>query len=278
MELITREQVAGMNIHYLFYSLDYFLDSQVKAGIKTIELWPGVPHFFLDSMTYSDCKIIKKKIESRELQVKILTPENCTYQYQFAAKEPELCEKSFKYFSNAIKVAGELGCEIMAINSGWGYLNEDREEAWKRSSNMLSRLSDVASREGIKLAMESLRPEESQLVITLNDAKRMFDEINHPNLKVMIDTIAMGVAGETIQQWFDVFKNDIIHTHFVDGNPYGHLIWGDGKYDQEGFLKILKDNGYKGYLGQEITEFSYFKDPASHDIRNMTSFERFMFK
>lgn len=83
-------------------------------------------------------------------------------------------------------MAGELGCEIMAINSGWGYLNEDREEAWKRSSNMLSRLSDVASREGIKLAMESLRPEESQLVITLNDAKRMFDEINHPNLKVMI--------------------------------------------------------------------------------------------
>lgn len=276
MGLITREQVAGMNIHYLFYSLDYFLDAQVKAGIKTIELWPGVPHFFLDSMTYSDCNIIKKKIQSRGLQVKILTPENCTYQYQFAAKEPELCEKSFKYFSNAIKVAGELECEIMAINSGWGYLNEDREEAWKRSANMLSRLADVASNEGIKLAMESLRPEESQLVITLNDAKRMFDEINHPNFKVMIDTIAIGVAGETIQQWFDVFNNNIIHTHFVDGNPYGHLIWGDGKHDQESFLKTLKDNGYKGYLGQEITEFSYFKDSASHDIRNMKSFERFI--
>lgn len=70
MELITREQVAGMNIHYLFYSLDYFLDSQVKAGIKTIELWPGVPHFFLDSMTYSDCKIIKKKIESRDYKLR----------------------------------------------------------------------------------------------------------------------------------------------------------------------------------------------------------------
>lgn len=55
-KLIKREQIAGMNIHYLFYSLEYFLDAQVKVGIKTIELWPGTPHFFLSYMEYSDCK------------------------------------------------------------------------------------------------------------------------------------------------------------------------------------------------------------------------------
>ena len=27
-KLIDRKQIAGMNIHYLFYSLDYFLDAQ----------------------------------------------------------------------------------------------------------------------------------------------------------------------------------------------------------------------------------------------------------
>ena len=46
-KLINREQLAGMNIHYLFYSLEYFLDAQKEAGFKTIELWPGTPHFFL---------------------------------------------------------------------------------------------------------------------------------------------------------------------------------------------------------------------------------------
>ena len=49
-KLIQREQIAGMNIHYLFYSLEYFLDAQMKAGFKTIELWPGTPHFFLSYM------------------------------------------------------------------------------------------------------------------------------------------------------------------------------------------------------------------------------------
>lgn len=31
-KLINREQLAGMNIHYLFYSLEYFLDAQKPAN------------------------------------------------------------------------------------------------------------------------------------------------------------------------------------------------------------------------------------------------------
>lgn len=42
----------------------------------------------------------------------------------------------------------------------------------------------------------------------------------------MVDTCAMGVANETLEDWFTVFGDDIRHMHFVDGNPYGHLIWG----------------------------------------------------
>ena len=272
MSSIKREQIAAMNIHYLYYSLEYFLDTQAALGVKTIELWPGAPHFFLDSMTYTDCKKVRRAIESRGLQVKVITPENCTYQYQFAAQTPELYEKSFSYFSNAIKAGGELGCEIMAINSGWGYWNEDREEAWKRSAEMLSRLAEEAKREGLLLAMESLRPQESQLVTTLADAKRMHEEVKHPNLKVMIDTTAMGVAGETIDQWFDAFGEEIIHMHFIDGNPYGHLIWGDGNHPLGKWLEVLEKRGYHGYLGQEITDFGYFEDPAAFDKKNMAAF------
>lgn len=118
MAQINRDRIAGMNIHYLYYSLPYFLDAQQKLGVKTIELWAGAPHFFLDSMSYSDCTRVRHEVESRGMQVKILTPENCTYQYQFAAQEPELYEKSFAYFANALKAGEELGIETMAINSG----------------------------------------------------------------------------------------------------------------------------------------------------------------
>ncbi|MGO5025153.1 sugar phosphate isomerase/epimerase family protein [Mediterraneibacter faecis] len=276
MKLINREQIAGMNIHYLFYSLDYFLDKQAELGFKTIELWGGSPHFYLDSMGYQDAKVVRKKIESRGLQVKVFTPENVMYQYQMAAQTPELFEKSFQYFKNGLQVASELGCKIMQTNSGWGYWNEDREEAWKRSREMISKLADEAGRLGICLAMESLRPQESQLVVTLKDAKRMYDEVNSPNLKILIDTTAMSVQGETIDDWFDVFGDEVIHTHFIDSNPYGHLAWGFGNRSLQEYLEALNRHNYQGCLGQELTEFDYYENPGEIDRKNMAAFEPFI--
>lgn len=273
---IRREQIAGMNIHYVNYSLDYFLDAQQRAGFKTIELWCAAPHVWLDHMHYYDAKQIAKKIRNRGLTVQVLTPENCTYPYQFAAKEPEHVERSFGYFSNGIRLAEELGCQYMEVNSGWGYWNEDREEAWKRSRDMLRRLAEYAKEHNITLVMESIRPEESQLVITAKDAKRMLDEVNHPNLKGMVDTCAMGVAKETLEDWFQLLGDDIRHMHFIDGQPYGHLIWGDGSHHLGKFIETLNKYNYQGYLGQEITDGRYYEDPFTHDLRNMRNFERYM--
>ena len=172
-------------------------------------------------------------------------------------------------------MAAELGCDYMEINSGWGYWNEDRDEAWRRSREMLHRLAEVASEMGITLVMETLRPQESQLVVTLADARRMFEEVDHPSLKVMIDTVAMSVSGETIDQWFDVFGDDIRNMHFVDCNPFGHLVWGDGNRNMSEWVSALDRYGYELYLGQEITDGRYLMDPAAADFRNYHNFERY---
>ena len=101
---------------------------------------------WLDHMRYYDAKRDSAENRKPRLAVHKLTPENCTYPYQFAAKEPEHIERSFGYFSNGIRLANELGCEYMEVNSGWGYWNEDKQEAWKRSAAMLHRLAEVAKR------------------------------------------------------------------------------------------------------------------------------------
>lgn len=276
MKLIDREQVAGMNIHYMKYSLDYFLAAQERAGFKTIELWGGIPHVFMDSVDYEDTKAIASKIKAHNLEVKVFTPENCTYQYQFAAAKPWAFKKSKEYFKNGIRIASELGCKIMQCNSGWGYLDETRKDAWDRCVEMLSDLCDFAKEYGIELAMESLRPEESDLVTRLEDAEKMLMDVGRDNLKVLADTTAIGVAGETLEDWFKTFGDKIIHTHFVDGNPYGHLIWGDGSRNMQKDLEVCQKYGYKGCFGQEITDSKYFKDPLSHDIRNIEMFEKYM--
>jgi protein FrlC len=102
--------------------------------------------------------------------------------------------------------------------------------------------------------------------------------VDHPRFKIMIDTCAMGVAGETLQQWFDMFGSEnIIHTHFIDGNPYGHLVWGNGKHHLGEFLKTMYDNGYKGLFSQELTDQSYYTNPFFYDQRNMANLNQYFF-
>ena len=277
MKLLRPDQVSGMNIHYKFYSLEYFLESQMRAGFKTIELWAGSPHFFLSNLEYDDCKKVSKMARERGLTIQVITPENCTVPYQFAAGDPDLYAKSFEYFKKGLDAGEELGCKVMAVHSGRGYLNEDREKGWKRGRDMLARLADYAGTKGITLAMESLRPDETNLATTVDDVKRMLTEINHPNFKAMIDTCPMGVAGETLQQWFDTLgAENIVHMHFIDGTPYGHLIWGDGNHDLKNWLETVNKNGYTGLLSQEITASDYYQKPFEADCRNFKMFEPYM--
>lgn len=275
MSLLKREQIAGMNIHYQKYSLDYFLDCQERLGMESIELWCAVQHVWIDPYTYYDVKAIRKKLDDRGLKPVVLTPENCTMQFQYAA-DGVFFEKSFGFFANGIRMAADLGCPIMECNSGWGYWNENRADAFVRSVEMLSRLADFAEEQGVTLCMESLRPEETQIAVTLAQTKELYDAVHHPRLKLMVDTTAMGVSGETLKDWFDVFGEEIIHMHFVDGNPYGHLVWGDGTHHLGQFLQTCKDYGYTGHFGQEITDGRYYADPLSADIRNLQNFKRYL--
>ena len=64
--------------------------------------------------------------------------------------------------------------------------------------------------------------------------------------------------------------------HFIDGRPYGHLVWGEGLHPLDDFIQTLNDNHYEGYLGQELTEVRYMFDPAEVDKRNMAAYQAFL--
>ena len=226
MKLVSFERLSVLNLHYFQYSLDYFLDRMVDLGIKNVELLGGHQGMWLDPNEYQDPEPILKKLQSRNLHCPVFTPQNCRFGYQFGVKEPELRKKTFGFFSNGIKLAAALGAKYMEANSGWGYWDEPEEEGLKRAIEMHQMLAEVAEQNNITIVAESLRPQESKIGYSLSQMKRLFDGVNHPNFKVMVDLTAMSVAGESIQDWFDVFGTEnIAHAHFQDCNPYGHYIW-----------------------------------------------------
>ena len=197
---IRRSQLVNMNQHYRRFSLDYFLDCQQRLGIRQIELWCGASHFWLDHEGTGDVPALKQKLLDHDVRVVSVTAPSIAYQYQYASQEPELLEYSFRYFSNAIRLAAQLGADRVVVNSGWGYTGEDESTMWNRCRDHLYRLCRVAEAEGILLVMESLRDDESNLVYDLPRAREMYRQIGHPNLKMMVDNIATGDAGGLVQR------------------------------------------------------------------------------
>ena len=276
MPSLRREQLAGMGLHYLFRSFDYFLKTQSELGFKTIEMWAGAPHFLVDDTWHQDCAEARKKVESYGLNVGIFTPECASYQYLICAWDKYAHDRALGYYKQGLHAAGQMGAKYMLTNCCGGDWNEEYERTFERAVNTLQELAPIAADNGVTLAVETVRPEESKVIITLPELKRLIDAVGHPNVKAALDTIAMGVAGESPEEWFRVLGSDIVHTHFVDGRPYGHLVWGDGLYPLDDFIQVLNDNHYEGYLGQEITDGRYYDDPAEADRRNMAAFAPYL--
>lgn len=278
MKYFSKDRLCELNIHYDYYTLDYFLDSMEKLGVRNVELLGGRQGVWIDSAGFADTRPLLRKLRERGLSCPVITPENCCFQHEVDAKEPELVEDCFAYFCNGLRMGAELGAGIMEINSGRGYWNEDPAEARKRAADMLRRLSEEAEKYGMTLACEALRPQESIFGYTLPQMVELYKMVDHPRFRMMIDTTAMCVSGETIQQWFDAFgAENIIHTHFQDCDPYGHRIWGDGDRDLNAFLKALYTNGYTGLISQELTVRDYYADPFRFDRRNVANLSRYLY-
>ena len=150
------------------------------------------------------------------------------------------------------------------MTTGTGYFDQsDRQEAWNRAAENLYALGDVAAHYGVTLALEVLRRDESNLVYDLESLRRMLSELSHKQIGGMIDTIPMALAGESPKQYLDALGDRLVHIHFIDGAPRGHLAWGDGVLDMQQYLQELEAYGYQNYLSLEITDGRYYMDPSA---------------
>ena len=269
MKYFDFDRVSFFNIHYDRFTLEYFLECQERLGVHNVELLAGGQSLYCDPYGHANSALVRKMLDDHGIKCVTISPNNCGYQYQFAHKDPIFREKSYEYFRNGMELGAEIGAHVMQANSGWGYWNEAKEEGLKRSAEMHQRLCELGDQYDVTIACETLRPQESLIGYNVHDIKRLFDMVNHPRFKVMIDITAMTVAGETVQEWFDIFGTEnIIHTHFQDSNPYGHHIWGNGTDDLPDYLKTFYENGYTGYFSQELTVADYYLDPFKYDRQN----------
>ena len=125
---IDKNRFSMGSFQYGKYPLVCFLDTAFDLGITQVELWAAAPHLCPGLVSAERIKKVREMLHERGLSVCCLTPEQCSYPINLAAREEELSEASLRYFMTSIDMALELECGRVLVTAGSGYYEKSRKQ------------------------------------------------------------------------------------------------------------------------------------------------------
>jgi D-psicose/D-tagatose/L-ribulose 3-epimerase len=125
-----------------------------------------------------------------------------------------------------------------------------RDQAWQQIKTFLGMAGDLAKSRKIVIAIEPLRKQESNIINSGAEALRLVREVNHPNVKMIIDYYHLRQENEDPEIMVQA-RDAIVHLHFA--NPNGR-VWPknpdeDPVYGR--FFELVKKTGFRGGLSIE---------------------------
>ena len=157
------------------------------------------------------------------------------------------------YMNSALDRCRALGGTIVVWGSAGsrnvpeGY---SRDRAWQQIQSFLRQAGDVARSRNIVVAIEPLRKQESNIINTGAEALRLVREVNHPNVKMIIDYYHLQQEHEDPQILVEA-RDAIVHLHFA--TPNGR-VWPKDPAEDPGyarFFELVKKIDFRGGLSIE---------------------------
>ncbi len=262
MSKIDLDRFCVISVQYQQYSYDYFLESLKKCGLNKINLWGAIPHYYRPMYKDYKKKIseINKKNAGKEMEIVVFTPETLAYPYSFTNPDDDVRNKTVEFFETAMDDAKSFGCNQIFLNSGCGLRDVPIERSWELLIDTYKQIAKIAEKKNIQLVLEQLQPYESNLVYDIKGVEKTLKAVNSDALGVCLDVVAMAVAGESVDDYFNKFGEKIGLIQYAD--TY-HYILGDGQLPIKEYLKAIEKYNYKGIIDLEVNDSIYFEDPHS---------------
>jgi len=177
--------------------------------------------------------------------------------------DDKIRETTEAYLRELVALCADLGGEVMVFGSpkqrsvqdGWSY-----RKTWDRTVEVLKRMSDVAARRNVYLAVEPLTTRETNLLISLEDGLDMVAAVGHDHCRLHLDVKAM--AADVSRSVADTIRAEggkyLHHFHANDPNLRGP---GFGEEDFIPIMQALNEIGYNRWVSVEV--FDYSPDPQT---------------
>jgi protein FrlC len=228
-----------------------------------IELWGGRPHAYAPDLMRGGAIEIVRLAERYAMPVRVYTPEHNAYPFNYMLGSDTQWKDSIDYLTLAVEAGASIGAAYTLISCGHGG-NAPYEERWQRLIQSLKKLTGTAERLSHAILLETLTPYESNTCTTLNELKRVIEEVNSPCLFGMCDVVAPFIQGENPADYATQLGSSLRHMHLVDsdGLSEDHLLPGDGIMPLKRILRDMYEAGYDSTATIELVT-KYMHDPTA---------------
>jgi len=168
-----------------------------------------------------------------------------------ASDDADVRRRTITRLADVAKTAADVGARIVAgpLYTPVGYRpGRRREDDWRRVVDAYRQLGPILADNHVTIAIEPLNRFETHFLNTAEDAARLCDEIDHPNVGVLFDTFHANIEEKDVAAGYRTVARHLKHVHLSEndrGIPgTGHVPWRD-------VFAALRDIGYDGWLNIE---------------------------
>ncbi|MCX7796504.1 MAG: sugar phosphate isomerase/epimerase [bacterium] len=167
-----------------------------------------------------------------------------------------------KYLDLVISRAGILGVDVIVFGSGPAKMVPEgfpMEKAWQQLIELTRRISNLASRYNITIAIEPLRKEECNIINKTLEGLRMVKDVDRDNVKLLVDFYHLKSEGED-PSIIKECKGYLKHVHFArfEGRTFPRDIEEDELYLP--FISNLKEIEYNERVSIEAYSSDFYND------------------
>ena len=162
-----------------------------------------------------------------------------------------------EHYREIVDLAADLGAGMVLYIGGWRAEGMSYEDGWSHSLDCLRSVARHAADSGIIIAIEPTTAD-TNLIDTAGDARKMMEETECANVKLMFDTCHIAFEGRPLADYVEDMGDALVHLHAADT---GRKAIGKGEMDWDFLLKALIAHDYKGYFTVETGFGSRYLDP-----------------
>jgi D-psicose/D-tagatose/L-ribulose 3-epimerase len=142
--------------------------------------------------------------------------------HDLANKSAPNRQKAVDYFQRQIECVKVVGGDyLIVVPSAVGKfrsMGADTDEDWKWAVESVCNLTETAAKNQVTLVIEPLNRYESCIVNTAEDVSRFVAEVNHPNVRALLDTYHMNIEESDVEKAFPTVRDCLEVVHFADSN------------------------------------------------------------